>query len=248
MHPLVIQQFAGAGPVLFFGLDDTWRWRFRSGEEQFDQFWMQAMRVLSRSRVRRPELRVTSDGMPKTEFRRDEKITVQVRFPIEAPTPPGDAPVRVSMTREPLKKSDGTPGVGATETASLVLTRVLGPTVQYETTLARAPEGEYRFELIDPEVQGGRPGATAHVSQPLTASECTEMNVAHLRRAAAISGGTFYTLANATEVFNDLKNLQRVPLHQPCPPVSLWNQPLVYLLVTVMLLGEWLLRKRERLL
>ena len=58
----------------------------------------------------------------------------------------------------------------------------------------------------------------------------------------------FYTLANATDVFNDLKNLQRVPLNQPCPPVPLWNSPLVFLLLLALLGGEWLLRKRERLL
>jgi Mg-chelatase subunit ChlD len=243
-HPLVLQQFAGAGPVLFFGFDDTWRWRFRSDEEQFDRFWMQAMRVLSRSRVRRPEVRV----VPKTEFRRDEKVTVQVRFPIEAPTPPGDAPVRVALTRSPPLKPDGTPGPGATETATLVLTRVAGPTIQYEATLARAPEGEYRFELTDPEVEGGRPWATARVLPPLSERDRTEMNRADLTAAAAISGGNFYTLATATDVFADLKNLQRVPLNQPCPPVPLWNQPAVYLLLLALLSGEWLLRKRARLL
>ena len=49
-------------------------------------------------------------------------------------------------------------------------------------------------------------------------------------------------------MFADLKNLQKVPLNQPCPPVPLWNQPAVYVLVVLLLLGEWLLRKRERLL
>ena len=65
---------------------------------------------------------------------------------------------------------------------------------------------------------------------------------------AAISGGAYYTLANATDVFNDLKNLQRVPLDQPCPPVMVWNQELLYTLMMFLLLAEWLLRKRERLL
>ena len=245
LHPLVIQQFAGAGPVLFLGFDDTWRWRFRTDEEHFDRFWMQAMRVLSRSRVRRPEIRV----LPKTEFRRDERVTVQVRFPIEAPAPGGDAPVRVLVTRTPLARQDGTPGPGTTETATLVLDRVRGSAVeQFETTLARAPEGEYRFEMTDPEVQGVRPSATARVLPPIDETERTELNGADLKQAANVSGGAFYTLANADDVFNDLKNLQRVQLNKPCPPVPLWNQPAVYTLIMFLLLGEWLLRKRERLL
>jgi hypothetical protein len=76
----------------------------------------------------------------------------------------------------------------------------------------------------------------------------TELNRAHLERAATVSGGAFYTLATATDVFDDLKNLKPVPLNYPCPPVSLWNQPPAYLLILALLLGEWLLRKRERLL
>lgn len=243
-HPLIVQQFVGNGPVLFFGFDDTWRWRFRNDEEHFDRFWMQTVRVLSRSRVRRPEVRVA----PKTEFRRDEKITVQVRFPIEAPAPAGANPVRVSMTRSPLLKDDGTPRPGATETSTLTLTRTPGPTVLFETTLARAPDGEYRFELIDPEVQGSRPSATARVLPPLSELERTELNRADLKAAADISGGGFYTLANATDIFNDMKPAQRITLNEPCPPVPLWNSPLLYALLLSLLLTEWLLRKRERLL
>ena len=156
--------------------------------------------------------------------------------------------MRVAVTREPLKGPDGAPGPGTTETGTLVLNRVPGPTVQFEATLARAPEGEYRFEMTDPEVPGSRPSATARVLPPMNERERTELNRADLESAAAISGGGYYTLANATDVFNDLKNLQRVPLNQPCDPLPLWNQPATFALVLLLLAAEWLLRKRERLL
>ncbi|WP_320686840.1 VWA domain-containing protein [Gemmata algarum] len=243
-HPLVVQHFVGNGPVLFFGFDDTWRWRFRNDEEHFDRFWMQAVRVLARSRVRRPEVRV----QPKSEFRRDEKVTVEVRFPVEAPAPVGNNPVRVLMTRAPLANEDGAPRPGRAETTTLTLTRAPGPNVVFAATLARAPEGEYRFELVDPEVPGSRPSALARVLPPVDERERTELNRADLQAAASVSGGGFYTLANATDVFNDMKAAQRVTLNEPCPPVPLWNHPLLYALVLSLLLAEWLLRKRERLL
>ncbi len=245
-HPLVIQAFAGAGPVLFYGFDDTWRWRFRNDEEYFDRFWVQTVRVLSQSRVRRVELKVS----PKGEFRRDEKMTVVLRFPVESPAPPPGQPVRVGFVRGPLLNPDGTPGNGPSEAITLTLARVPGPGVQYETTLTHTPEGEYRFTLIDPETPPGlsAPTAVARVLPPLGERERVELNKPDLAAAAAISNGGFYTLPDAEKVFDDLKNLQRVPLNQPCPPVELWNSPEVYLLLALLLAAEWMLRKRERLL
>lgn len=245
-YPLVIHAHVGAGSVLFLGFDDTWRWRFRNFEEYFDRFWIQAVRVLSRTRVRRVELKVS----PKATFRRDEKMTVVVRFPVEAPAPPPGQPVRVTLTRSPLASSNGSTGAGANETTSLTLARMPGPGIQYETTLTRTPEGEYRFTLTDPEPQPGlsAPAASVHVLPPLRELDRVDMNVPDLASAAAISSGGFYTLATADKVFDDLKNLQRVPLNQPCSPLEIWNHPAIYLLLLLLLSAEWLLRKRERLL
>jgi len=245
LHPLVLQAFAGAGPVLFLGLDDTWRWRYRNDEEHFDRFWIQAVRILSRSRIRRVELKVE-----KPEYRRDEKMRIVVRFPVEAPAPPPGQSVRVTMARAPLTKQDGTPGAGRTEITTLTLARVQGPGVQYETVLTRTPEGEYRFTLAEPEPQPGQSAATAvaRVLPPLKEGDRLELNVPDLAAAATISNGGFYTLATAEKLFDDLKKPERVRLNEPCAPIELWNSPVVYVLVMLLFAAEWLLRKRERLL
>jgi hypothetical protein len=231
---------------LFFGFDDTWRWRFRNFEEYFDRFWVQVIRVLSRTRVRRVELKVS----PKTTFRHGEKMTVVVRFPVEAPTPPPGRPVRVTLARSPLANSDGRPGLGMTETTILTLARIPGPGIQYEATITRTPEGEYRFTLTDPEPQPGLspPSVAVRVLPPLNERDRVEMNMPDLAAAAALSNGGFYTLATADKLFDDMKNLQRVPLNQPCSPIELWSNPATYLLILLLLTTEWLLRKRERLL
>jgi hypothetical protein len=245
-YPLIIQSHVGTGSVLFLGFDDTWRWRFRDSEEYFDRFWIQVVRVLSHTRVRRVELKVS----PKTTFRRDEKMTVVVRFPVEAPAPPPGQPVRVTLARSLLANADGSPGIGTTETTILTLARVPGAGVQFETTITRTPEGEYHFTLTDPEPQPGltAPSVAVRVLPPLKELDRVEMNVPDLAAAALLSNGGFYTLATADNLFDDLKNLQRVPLNQPCPPIELWNNPATYPLILFLLTAEWLLRKRERLL
>lgn len=245
-YPLVIQAHVGAGSVLFLGFDDTWRWRFRNLEEYFDRFWIQSVRLLSRTHIRRTELKVA----PKTTFRRDEKMTVVVRFPVESPAPPAGQAVRVTLNRSPLANPNGSTGIGGSETSVLTLTRVPGTGIQYETKLNRTPEGDYRFTLNDPEPQPGlaAPTASVQVLPPLGELDRVEMNVPDLASAAALSNGGFYTLATADRLFDDLKNLQRVPLNQPCEPVKLWNHPLVFALLLLLFSAEWLLRKRERLL
>ncbi|HVL11593.1 MAG TPA: hypothetical protein VM529_03460, partial [Gemmata sp.] len=92
------------------------------------------------------------------------------------------------------------------------------------------------------------PTATARVLPPPNERERVELNKPDLTAAAALSQGGFYTIADADRVLDDLKDFERVPLNEPCPPVELWNSPWVYLILALLLSSEWLLRKRERLL
>jgi len=243
-HPLILQQFTGAGRVIFMGIDETWRWRWRDDEQQFNRFWLQAVRVLSRSRLGRIEVKTDK----QTAYRRDERIIVTVRFPDDAPAPPDSTTVRVSVQRGPLPNPDGTPGSGEVETQVLSLAKVEGSRATYQAVLTRTPVGEYRFLLVEPEVNGNRPRAEAKVLPPPTERDRLEMNRADMTAAAAISNGGFYTLADADKLLDDMKDLSRVPLNQPCPPTPLWNQPAMFGLLLMLLIAEWLLRKRERLL
>ena len=97
-HPLVLQQFVGAGRVMFIGFDDTWRWRLRHDEVRFNQFWIQAVRTLAHGRVGRTEVRTD-----RKTYRRDDPIRVSVRFPDDAPPP--DGPVKVTVVRQPSKNT-----------------------------------------------------------------------------------------------------------------------------------------------
>jgi von Willebrand factor type A domain/Aerotolerance regulator N-terminal len=238
-HPLILQQFVGSGRVMFFAFDETWRWRFRASEEKYNQFWMQAIRTLSRSRVTRAEVRTDK----QTSYRRDEPIRVTVRFPDDAPPPGVDAPIKVQVDRTPLKK-----GTSAAESQTVQLSKVEGTRATYQTMLTRTPEGEYKFTLIDPVVTGSKPRAEARVLPPAGERDRIDMNRAELTRAATESRGKFYTLLDAARVIDDLPEVARVPLNQPVPPIPIWNHAAMFALVVALLGLEWILRRRERLL
>ena len=82
---LVVQQYVGTGRSMFFGFDETWRWRLREDEARFNNFWIQVMRYLSRGRSSRTELRLDKQA----PYNLGEPIKVTVRFP-DGTSGPGD--------------------------------------------------------------------------------------------------------------------------------------------------------------
>ena len=45
--PLIAEQVVGTGRSLFFGFDETWRWRYREDESEYAAFWMRTIRYLA---------------------------------------------------------------------------------------------------------------------------------------------------------------------------------------------------------
>jgi Aerotolerance regulator N-terminal/von Willebrand factor type A domain len=243
-HPLVLQQFVGAGRVLFFGFDETWRWRYREGEKYFNQFWAQAVRSLARARVGRIELRLDR----QTAYRRDEPIQITVRFPEHLPPPPADTPVRVTVECRPLKQPGAPDPLDEPEHQTLTLAAREGTRATYETLLTRTPEGAYRFTLASPSGEGIPPRAEGRVLPPPGEMDRLQLNEVGLRRATQETHGTYYPLDRASRLIDELPTGPRVALDQPCPPVLLWNHWGMFLLAFSLLAAEWVLRKRWRLL
>jgi uncharacterized membrane protein len=233
-EPLVVQQFVGAGRVVYLGFEESWRWRFRADEPRFNQFWIQMVRYLARVRPSRAEIRLDR----QTPYRRGEPIRLTVRFPEDKPPPPADAVVRVILDR--------TPTSGPAERQTLQLAAMPGARGTYETIVTRTPDGSYHFSLAG--VEGRAPTADARVLPPPGEMDRLRMNRSDLERAAELSRGKFYTLPDALKLPEELPPLPRVTLHQPRPPYPLWNTPFVVLLGLSLLAGEWLLRKRQQLL
>jgi hypothetical protein len=239
-HPLVVQQFVGSGRSLFFGFDETWRWRWREKELHFNQFWVQTMRYLARSRTGKVELRLDK----QTPYRRGEPIRVTVRFPDDAPPPPPDTEVKVVVERRPPKAA----GPGDVDVQTVTLSKVEGSRSSFEALLTRTPEGEYHFWLNSPAVPGPRPKAECKVLAPPGEMEVLRMNQAEMEHAADETQGHFYTLAGADRLPADLPAGTRVTLNASGPPMPLWNGVTVFGLALGFLTLEWVLRKRKNLL
>jgi hypothetical protein len=244
-HPLVLQQFVGAGRSMLFGFDETWRWRYREKERYFNQFWIQTVRYLARSRVGRIELKLDR----QLPYRRGEPIKIMVRFPDDSPPPTAETEVKVVAQRTLPQKFPGTKsGEREIETQTIALAKVEGSRATYETLLTRTPEGDYKFWLSSPVGVDPKPQVECRVVAPPGEMDRLRMNQQDLERAAEESHGRFYTLADADRLLDELPAGTRIPLTTRQPPRPLWNHFLLFVLGLALLSSEWFLRKRKHLL
>jgi hypothetical protein len=250
-HALVVQQFVGAGRCMFFGFDETWRWRFREDEGHFNQFWVQTIRYLATNRLGRIDLRLNK----QVPYRRGEPITVTVRFPDDSPPPPAKTEVKVLVERRPpaANRAASVPVEGGKAAPVEVQTIKLakkddGSRATYEATMTRTPEGEYLFMLSAPTSPISKPTAECRVLAPPGEMELLRMNREDMERAALETHGHFYTLANADRLLDELPPGTRVTLNAAAPPALLWNNAFMFLAAMMFVSLEWILRKRKHLL
>ena len=214
--PLVVQQFVGSGRSLFFGFDESWRWRFRDDEQHFNNFWIQTVRYLARARPTRTDLRLDR----QTPYRLGEPIKITVRFPdctrIEGitDTKVPKAEVKVVVEYRPPSKQDIQP---EPEVQTIQLAKLEGSWGTFEHTLSRTREGKYRFRLISPDVSklqpdNEKPSAEATVELPPGELDRLRMNQLELSGAAEATQGRFYTILDANELLDDLPTGFRVSL------------------------------------
>ncbi|MFO0928730.1 MAG: VWA domain-containing protein [Gemmataceae bacterium] len=236
-HPLVLQQFAGAGRCMLFGFDEVWRWNWREDQLHYNQFWIQTVRYLARARLGRIDLRLDR----QTPYRRGEPIKATVRFPDDDRPPPDKTEVKVVVER----KVPGKPG--DKETRTLQLSKVDGSRGTYETILTQTPEGDYHFWLSEPEAKP-RPQADCKVLAPPGEMEKLRMNQVEMEQAAVASRGKFYTLASADRLIDELPTGARVTVTASGQPLLIWNLSGLFLLAGGLLTVEWLIRKQKNLL
>ncbi len=230
--PLILYQFVGAGKAMFHAFDDTWRWRFRAGDQYFGRFWIQTVRFLARSKlVGQRQAEVATDHR---RYQRGQPIQLRVRFPNPA-LAPGTSDVQVEVAR----KGQGT--------RKLKLKLVPGTRNVFEGALAQVALGDYEVRLLPPPVlDGPTPTASFRVEAPVNELERTQMNEPELVHAAELTGGKFYTPLGVETLLRDLPKPSKVPLDTD-PPIPLWNTWPVLSLFLLLITTEWVFRKRRQM-
>ncbi len=232
--PVFLMQYVGAGKVLFHGTDDTWRWRYRAGDVFFARYWVQAVRYLSRSKLlgKDHSIELTAD---RREYRRGEMVRLRARFIDERQAPAEDDAVSVVLEREGQKNQ------------RIKLQRNATNRGAFEGTFSNAMDGKYHAWIAAPTLEGKAPSADFLVVAPPGELERVQMDAAELKRAAEETRGRFYRIGGVDGLFDDLPLGHQVPI-ESLPPQVLWNQWWLLLAFLLLLVSEWILRKRKGML
>jgi hypothetical protein len=232
--PAIAMQRYGAGKVVYHASDETWRWRFRTGDLYFGRYWVQMIRYLARSKLlgRDRAAEVLTD---RQSYRAGEPVALRVRFLDERQIPEDGKPL--TLTVEP-RAGEGRRVVK--------LDRATGARGVFETQLPGLPEGLWRAWLSEPLLGANPPDVEFRVESPARETRVLQTDLAELNAVAEATGGKVYTLEAARRLPKDLPRGNPVPLENK-EPFPLWNNWLAFALLGATLSAEWILRKLWRL-
>jgi uncharacterized membrane protein len=221
---LVVGRF-GAGRTIFSGIDESWRWRYYTGESIFNTYWVQQFRYLARGRKL---------GQRKLTFTRDQdiyevgkQVTLRVRILsadlLQQLSPPLAVEVVDDATNQTVRRLDLNRQEGATDifSGSFTADKVGKFTVKLAQVGGEAKSVSYtvetpQLELVDPTV-----------------------DMAALSRLAT---DVPIPLSQAAAKLPMIRSASRL-IPVPNTPQPLWNAPLVMVVFVGLITVEWMLRK-----
>lgn len=236
--PLLVTSQFGAGRTLFSAFDDSWRWRFYTGESVFDTFWVEQLRYLARGKkLGQRRLTFTADRQTY-ELGHQVRLRLAVMDAALLQQLPAELLVQVRddggqvIRAEKLQKQPGQNDY----TSSFAADRVghfsvkLPPIVgDAETMDASIDIIEPRLELSDPRVDRASLAALARETAPPVAGAAADFaRPIAFEEARAKLPGLIPSAAKTTQI----------PLDQP-----LWNIPAAMVIFMLLLTAEWVLRK-----
>ena len=247
--PAIVEQFVGAGTVIFHATDESHRWRFRRGDALFGRYWVQTLRYLSRSKLLGEQSAELTTYHRK--YRQGDAVPLQVRFRDERQAPPDDSGVVVVVEREGDKPH------------RLTLNRSAQRRGIFTGTFPSAPVGRYHAWIVSPALPAPAPSVDFEVEPPPGELARLQMDLAELQQAAEgpylaarnqagthiprTGYGRLYRVDRTAGLLADLPRGREVVL-EPLEPFELWNWFPVPLLLLTLLVAEWILRKSRGLL
>jgi uncharacterized membrane protein len=256
--PLLVLGRFGAGRTLFSAIDDSWRWRYYTGESVFDTYWVQQLRYLARSKKLGQRRLTFASLRPTYELGQQVRVQMRVLDPKLLQQLPNE--LRVEVAEE--GSGFGVQGSGTTQpaTSSLnpeprTLNASAGAVVRQETLVKQEGQPDLyvaswtadrigRFVVKLPPIVGGVDEMNLPIEVMVPRLELAQPQVdrAALNRLATETMGQEVDLADAGQKLPTLiqSAAKIIPIESS---QRLWDAPLVMILFVLLITTEWVMRK-----
>ncbi|MHC4709034.1 MAG: hypothetical protein ACYTA3_01045 [Planctomycetota bacterium] len=238
--PLVVQMRYGAGQIIYVATDEVWRWRYGRGEMLPERFWVQIIRRLGRESLSGSEEAATLDVSPRRlttsqVMRIDLELLdarlfdeTRVSVPATVETADGNAVAEIELRRLDAHSETGE-----------------APTVGFAATYRPGVTGQLRVRVDDPTLDGLRLEVPLEVFAHEDELRRPDTDHELLGALAAQTGGRVLAPEDVGELERLLPN-RSVRTINPLTE-RIWDTPLVFGLVLLLVTCEWIGRKVIRL-
>ncbi|MDP6119197.1 MAG: VWA domain-containing protein [Planctomycetota bacterium] len=228
-YPLIATQRYGKGSVLYVGVDATWRWRFKRGDELYYRFWNQAIKHLGMPHLL-GEASLAQVSTERRAYSVGETVKVYARI--------------MDASYQPLKK-ESVPAVlsqhGAPVTR-LTLSQVPGKGGMYEGQFTASDQGDFNLEIQEGDI---RSQTELTVTAPQLELNNPALNRDLLQKLAQATGGKYYEIDQLAQLPKDIKAEEKKTTIRN--EEELWDTWLIVLLFASLATVEWVVRKWNNL-
>ncbi len=242
--PLMVIQRVGAGQVFFSASDETWRWRWYTGRKYLNAFWIQLVRHMALPQ----ELATLETGSSRYTLGERAKIQLRAADPatVGADVTKVKAVVRLEVENGRAETSSApTNGNGREDTITLDRTNPKLAVFEGEFV----PEGAGKYTVTS-ELATTKEPVTAKTSFVVAPSReeflAPTRDEDYLVKIAALGGGKSLGLLDFNKQAGQMRNKSRTVPNDLTDEI--WDSPLAMGLFMMMIVAEWILRKKYRML
>lgn len=231
--PAVLMMRFGAGVSVYVATDETWRWRYGRGEDLSERFWVPMIRQLGRASLARGDRAVLLTASPEAAL-----VGQPVRIGVEL----------LDQSLIDSRASAVSVRVGS-ETSGVRVTldpQADGRGRHFGGTWVPDRPGRYVVAIDDPLMPTTGEGRVVTVVWPDDESRTPQTNHELLRELAESTGGSILTADGLAQLEASLPNRAVTIAGEP-EIRTLWDRPLVLVVLMVLLALEWVGRRVVRL-
>lgn len=237
--PLVITMRYGAGRVIYVATDEIWRWRFGRGEALPERFWLPLIRLLARESLVR-------GGAPALLEASPERVGVQQ--PVQVSLRLLDQSLLVARPASLTLRAKSKDPQAPEQTITLAPQSSGGdePSGLYSASWTFADPGDYTLSPTDAALSGLGLNATVEVRD--RDDELRDLTADHLglARLSDATGGRVLKPSELGRLSELLPN-REIRTAGPAAIETLWDKPIVWAVLLLLLASEWIARRLMRL-